>query len=253
MKRQRPSTLPYLLGLVLASLIMAFGFPTPGRTGGPAPNLVTRGEFQAFVVSVASATLNSLGIPHHNLLLFDSAGNATFPGELDITATDAFRAALDLPTHAESAASITALGLGTMASQSAANVAITGGVATLTGLAISGAGTAYTPSVQATTGAITTYVAAGHYWDLGEIVFIRVKVTITTKGSAAGPMLIQIPHTHSSSFRSVIAFSETSATGKSGIAQISPDSATMSLRLYDSTTPFGGDAYVWEGSGWYAK
>jgi len=45
----------------------------------------------------------------------------------NVTDGVAWRTKLDVPTHAESAASTTALGLGNMASQSASNVAITGG------------------------------------------------------------------------------------------------------------------------------
>lgn len=54
--------------------------------------------------------------------------------------------------------------------------------------------TAYTPVVAANTGTITTYtVNSAAYKATGKIVFVRLDVTLTTVGTAAGFITITLP------------------------------------------------------------
>jgi hypothetical protein len=77
--------------------------------------------------------------------------------------------------------------------------------------------TAYTPTVAAGTGSITTSSASGRYIQIGKFVFVCVSATVTTNGTGATYITVTTPSGLSSTGNeSVSLFRENAATGNTG-------------------------------------
>jgi hypothetical protein len=96
--------------------------------------------------------------------------------------------------------------------------------------------TAYTPTVTSQTGTITSYTAAGGYYEIGKMVYITVSVTITTAGTGSGGLIISIPSTNNAVFYGTVSGREqTGGKGVDGI--IAPSGSTALVFFYDNATP----------------
>jgi hypothetical protein len=60
--------------------------------------------------------------------------------------------------------------------------------------------TAYTPTVTASAGAITSYTATGRSYQLGKVVFVQIRIQIINAGSGTGALIATLPVTPNSSF-----------------------------------------------------
>lgn len=97
--------------------------------------------------------------------------------------------------------------------------------------------TAFTPTVTATTGTITTVGAhAGRYMQIGKTVMVELDITITTNGTGAVVLRSTLPFT-SSAFPFELAGGEVVNTGKSVRGRISASVAYVDIVFYDSTYP----------------
>lgn len=114
--------------------------------------------------------------------------------------------------------------------------------------------TAYTPVVTSAGGAITAYTATGRRRYVDDIVYVQIKVVVTTKGTATGAMIITLPATKSSdAFANTFPFYESVNTTKSANGVIIASGTQIKVLLDDGTTPFLTNGDTWWGSGWYEK
>lgn len=102
----------------------------------------------------------------------------------------------------------------------------------------------YTPTVAATTGAITSYTATAYYTRVGRQVTLTTYVVITDAGTGAGSLTITLPFTASGS----IAFSgtgrENALTGDALQANISAGGTDVNVVRYNNTTVIATNAQV---------
>jgi hypothetical protein len=187
---------------------------------------------------------------------------------------------------ATDAASIRAkAGLGSLATQDAAAVVITGGsivgitdlsvadggtgasnpsmargnlgLGTTLPLAISVGGTGdtgtawstWTPTVTPSSGTFTAVSAAGRYKQLGKTVFFSVLVSITTNGTAAGNWSFTVPVAANTAMTQTAAGKETAVAGSVASAQF-VNGTTMAVVRYDNGY-LGGNGYKVVVSGVY--
>lgn len=154
------------------------------------------------------------------------------------TAADKFAYTTGIDTWAEAA--ITSFGRSLIDDADAAAALVT--------LGIDAAWAAYTPSVSATSGAITSASAAGRYQQIGKICFFHLSVTVTTNGTGSGTLRSALPVAAKSN--AVFMARETAVNGKVVAAIASATSTTLDMKLYDNTYP-GADGVVIKISGCY--
>jgi hypothetical protein len=94
-----------------------------------------------------------------------------------------------------------------------------------TGLQWGGTWTAYTPTVSASSGSITTSSATGRYIQIGKFVFVEVSVTITNNGTGTGTLIVTSPFTANG--QSTALSRENAVSGVSG--QVITSGATFRL------------------------
>lgn len=112
----------------------------------------------------------------------------------------------------------------------------------------------FTPTVAAATGTITTYTASGRYRIVGSRVFLQLRITITTKGTAAGAMTITLPAaiTSANNYNIMpIPFVESSNSGKTVMGQLFGGDVLISVMMYDGTSPFVADGDAFSASAIY--
>jgi hypothetical protein len=107
---------------------------------------------------------------------------------------------------------------------------------------LASAWTAYTPTITAVAGTITTVSATGRYLQLGKIVFVQVKITITTNGSGATAVKASLPVACNTSNLYIISGRENALVGKMLQGEISTASG-IRICNYDNTYP-GADGNV---------
>lgn len=110
-----------------------------------------------------------------------------------------------------------------------------------------GAWTAYTPSVSANAGAITTSSAAGFYWQLGKTVFFTLKATVTTNGTGSGALRLTLPVASKNEF---VGTGKNTTTGKMLAGVVIATDNTLVVAYYDGTYP-AADGSVIDISGSY--
>jgi hypothetical protein len=108
---------------------------------------------------------------------------------------------------------------------------------------------AYTPTLSATTGTLTSASATGRYMKVGKTVNVEMKIIITTNGTAAGSLRATLPFT-CSAFPFVISGREDAVTGKMLQGNIGAGSNQCFVFAYDGTYA-GGSGYVMQLSGTY--
>ena len=107
---------------------------------------------------------------------------------------------------------------------------------------ITGAWTAFTPTISASSGTFTTVSASGTYVKIGKIILYQMTVTITNAGTAAGVLQATLPTTAANVALSV--GRENAATGYMVQGSISPASNILSIIRYDNITIIASGAVV---------
>jgi hypothetical protein len=98
-----------------------------------------------------------------------------------------------------------------------------------------GAWTAYTPTIAAGGGTITTSSAAGAYYVIGKLVHYRFTVTITAAGTGTGVITATVP-IGTTTGQAAGSCAETAVTGFAGVCRIAAGSNFFFIAKYDATT-----------------
>ena len=112
--------------------------------------------------------------------------------------------------------------------------------------------TAYTPTVTAGTGTITSATATGFYAVVGKTCFVRYAVVITSNGTGATSVKITLPLSFAAGYTSNSAIGvvrETSVTGEMGVL-LTETGSTASMFTYNNGYP-GGTGRTLAGSATY--
>jgi hypothetical protein len=96
---------------------------------------------------------------------------------------------------------------------------------------------AYTPTVTAATGTLTSASGTGRYRVIGKTVHFQLAATITTNGTGAGSINATLPVANTASAIGIAAGREDGVTGKALQGKIPASSSVMSTFLYDGTYP----------------
>ncbi len=115
----------------------------------------------------------------------------------------------------------------------------------LAAVAVSGlskAWTAYTPTVTAVAGTITTVSATGAYLIVGKVTFVDISITVTTNGTGSGHLIATLPNTPANNLHT-FAGREVALTGKMLQGRVI---AATGLRIfyYDGTYPGADGASI---------
>jgi hypothetical protein len=105
--------------------------------------------------------------------------------------------------------------------------------------------TAYTPTVTAISGSITTLgTVSGRFKQLGKSVFISLSVTITTNGTAAGGINITLPSGMATAAASALAGRENGVTGNMLQGMIASGGSTCAVLTYNNAHPGANGAIL---------
>lgn len=113
--------------------------------------------------------------------------------------------------------------------------------------------TTYNPVIGSLTGAFTAVAAVGRYMQVGKLVHFRVKVTITTNGTAGGAITCTLPQPTANiaaNFTQVAIGREVALTGNGVNAELPNNSGTMNISGFNGAY-LGADGYVIDVSGTY--
>jgi hypothetical protein len=102
----------------------------------------------------------------------------------------------------------------------------------------------YTPTITASTGTFTTVSATGGYTKIGRAVLVKIKITITTVGTAGGFPIATLPFTANATGDWVLAGRETALGGKMLQGIIVGGSGTVSVLNYDNSNPIAAGAVL---------
>lgn len=111
--------------------------------------------------------------------------------------------------------------------------------------------TTYTPTVSASAGSITTSSATAKYRRIGNIVYLRCQITITTNGTGSGILRFTTPINSAGAIGASFAGKERAVTGKGVLGFLDGSGASLvQLQFYDGLYP-GADGNVINVSGFY--
>lgn len=104
--------------------------------------------------------------------------------------------------------------------------------------------TAYTPTVTASSGTITTATASGRYKVLGKAIFLEVQVNITTNGTGAGVLNATLPGGITPAANFILAGRELAVNGQMLSGTIQTSGTTIGIMKYDNTYPGANGAVL---------
>jgi len=108
--------------------------------------------------------------------------------------------------------------------------------------------TAYTPTVTANIGSITSYTSSGRYVVIGNLCTVIIKITITANGTGSSWLNCTLPNTVSASAKdSVGAGRETAVTGNMLQFIVYGGGTVAQIRTYNNNYP-AGTAYEISGT-----
>src|SRR5262245_27950170 len=109
----------------------------------------------------------------------------------------------------------------------------------------------YTPIITASSGTFTSVSATGGYVRCGKLAHVRILITITTNGTAAGSVLATLPFTAAGSPSFATWAGRANAVpGKMLQGIVGSSATTISIFNYDNTYP-GASGESLAISGWY--
>jgi hypothetical protein len=103
---------------------------------------------------------------------------------------------------------------------------------------------AYTPTVAATSGTITSYTVTAAYTRVGRQVTVVANVTVTNAGTGAGAITITLPWTANGSYAFNGAGRENALTGYMLQAYIAAGDTVVNAVGYDNTTAIATNAQI---------
>jgi hypothetical protein len=101
-----------------------------------------------------------------------------------------------------------------------------------------GAWTAYTPTISAASGTITTSSATGQYQTIGKTCILNMNITITTVGSASGSCNATLPFTSASNIQIGGYGMEVNTNGAMLKGYIGGSTSTLQITSYANGSPF---------------
>lgn len=116
--------------------------------------------------------------------------------------------------------------------------------------------TAYTPTLTPGSGSFTSATAAGFYRKIGRLVYVEVRISITTNGTAAGWIDFTLPFATrnragwTTAGGAVLPCREIAVAGFTTSASAWNNSTTCRIQKIDGTYP-GADGYVLLVTGWF--
>ena len=109
----------------------------------------------------------------------------------------------------------------------------------------------YTPTLTAASGTLTTAVAYGSYIRRGNVVYIKISISITTNGTASGSVNFTLPINGVGTIGSMMVGKERAVTGNVVVGHIDGGGSTScALQTYNGGYP-GGNGYSIAVSGFY--
>jgi hypothetical protein len=99
--------------------------------------------------------------------------------------------------------------------------------------------TAYTPSVGATTGALSNASATGRYKQIGKTVFVQITISIVAVGSASGFVTATLPVAGNANGSYMLVGREGAVAGFTVVGLIAPSATAVEVIRYDNTTTIG--------------
>ena len=103
---------------------------------------------------------------------------------------------------------------------------------------ITAAFAAYTPTITAAAGAITSVSATGRYVQVGKLLFLQSTITVTTNGTGATAIILPLPGGFTSAaFAYVINGRANAVSGKQLHGAIQPSTTSFSVFNYDGSYP----------------
>lgn len=103
---------------------------------------------------------------------------------------------------------------------------------------------AYTPTVAATSGTLTSYTVAAAYTRIGRTVTVVANVTVTNAGTGAGALTITLPWTANGSYAFNGSGRENALTGYMLQAYISAGGTVVNSVRYDNTSAIATNAQI---------
>jgi hypothetical protein len=110
--------------------------------------------------------------------------------------------------------------------------------------------TAYTPTVTASSGSITSVTANGYWLRLGKLVFVSFNFKITNNGTGSGNLQMSLPYTNTANVRHTGTSQETDVLGFNAILYVLPSTATAVFNQI-SGAYCGGTGNRLQGQIWY--
>jgi len=115
-------------------------------------------------------------------------------------------------------------------------------------VALETAWTSYTPTITAGSGSFTTTSAVGLHKTIGKTVHVRIRVVITTVGTAAGSIIATLPSAATTQDQLIPGY-EVAVTGKMMNGYIAASGSTVSGKFYDNTfSSANGHVYLFQGT-----
>jgi hypothetical protein len=109
----------------------------------------------------------------------------------------------------------------------------------------------YTPTLSASSGTLTSASATGVYIRRGNIVYIKVAITITTNGTAAGQLQFTVPIASTGAYGNALHGFERALTGNAVVGFIDGGGSTIAyFKNYNGAYP-GANGYVFNINGFY--
>lgn len=98
--------------------------------------------------------------------------------------------------------------------------------------------TTYTPTLSAGGGSFTNATASAKYKRIGKVCVVKIKVVITSIGTASGAIIVTLPFTSANDGDTYAAgsFRENQVSGMTGVGRVSPNSTNCLISRYDDVS-----------------
>jgi hypothetical protein len=95
----------------------------------------------------------------------------------------------------------------------------------------------FTPVVSSTAGTITSYTASGYATKVGNLVFVKIAVTITNNGTGGGSLNVSMPVANDSNLGTILYGRANAVSGSMLQGYMSAGSPIVVVRTYNNGYP----------------